>query len=212
MILLILLLISLVVWLGTGIFAIRVQWYDLVVSTVLNLNGIKYTIPVPGMGLVLFILIGLAVIGITLLVVQSIASRVITRLHQKERDVQLPIQLYRPIWIDAMNEQTESVAAWLAPLLAMVVVVGFLVKYLLGVVLILIAKALPFLTFLFAWFGWTGEIINQVNALAVLLLSYAVDVNGMITFGFGVIVLVTLYLYQFERIFIRDYAVMQHQK
>jgi len=212
MILLILLLISLVVWLGTGIFAIRVQWYDLVVSTVLNLNGIKYTIPVPGMGLVLFILIGLAVIGITLLVVQSIASRVITRLHQKERDVQLPIQLYRPIWIDAMNEQTESVAAWLAPLLAMVVVVGFLVKYLLGVVLILIAKALPFLTFLFAWFGWTGEIINQVNALAVLLLSYAVDVNGMITFGFGVIVRVTLYLYQFERIFIRDYAVMQHQK
>lgn len=212
MILLILLLISLVVWLGTGIFATRVQWYDLVVSTVLNLNGIKYTIPVPGMGLVLFIFIGLAVIGITLLLVQSIARRAIARLHQKERDVQLPIQLYRPIWIDAMNEQTESVASWLAPLLAMVVVVGFLVKYLLGVLLILIAKALPFLTFLFAWFGWTSEIINQVNALAVFLLSYAVDVNGMLTFGFGVIVLVTLYLYQFERIFIRDYAVMQHQK
>lgn len=212
MILLILLLISLVVWLGAGIFATRLQWYDLVASTILNLNGIEYSIPVPGMGLVLFMFVGLALVGATLFFVQSTARQAITRLHQKERDVQLPIQAYRPVWVDAMNEQTESVAAWLAPLLAMIVVVGFLLKYLVGVLLILIAKVLPFLTFLFEWFGWTGEIVNQINAVAVFLLSYAVDVNGMLTFGFGVIVLVALYLYQFERIFIRDYAVMQHQK
>lgn len=212
MILLVLLLISVFVWWGSGLFTIRMQWYDLVTTTVLNLNGENYTLPIPGMGLVLFVFVGVALIGMMLLFVQSTARQAITRLHQKERDVQLPIQAYRPVWVDAMNEQTESVASWLAPLLAIVVVAGFILKYLVGLILILIAKILPFLTFVIEWFGWTGEIVNQINTVAVLFLSFAVDVNGMLTFGFGVIVLVALYLYQFERIFIRDYAVMQHQK
>jgi hypothetical protein len=167
---------------------------------------------VPGMGLVLFMIVGVVLVGVMMMFVQLDARQAITRLHQKQRDVRLTIQTYRPFWIDAMNEQPESVAAWLAPLLAMIVVIGFLIKYLIGLLLILVAKILPLLTFLYEWFGWTRAVVDQVNAMAVLFLSFAVNVNGMLTFGFGVIVLVALYLYQFERIFIRDYAVMQHKK
>jgi hypothetical protein len=212
MILLILLFISLIVWLGAGLFAVRLQWYDLVVTTVLNLNGIEYSLPVPGMGLLLLLIGGVILIGLVMMIVQSTAKSAITRLHQKDFDYALPIQQYRQLWVDAMNEHTEAAAAWLAPMLAMIVVVGFLLKYLVGLVIILIAKVLPLLTFLFEWFGWTAAVVDQLNVFAIWLLSYAVDANGMLTFGFGVIVLVGLYLYQFERIFIRDYAVMQHQK
>lgn len=214
MILLLLLLMSMFVWLGVGLFTIRLQWYDLVSSTVLRLNSVDYTLPIPGMGIVLFMFVGVALLGVMLLILQFIARQAITRLHQKERDVRLPIQFYRPIWVDAMNEHTESVASWLAPLLAWFVVVVFVVKYMVGVILIAIAKLLPHLSFLFDGFGWTlsNQSINQINAVAVQFLAFAVDINGMVTFGFGVIVLVALYLYRFERNFIRDYAVMQHQK
>lgn len=212
MILLILLLISVFVWVGASFFTIRLHWYDLVVPTVLNLNGIDYPLHIPGMGLVLFMIVGVALVLAMMMFVQSDARQAITRLHQKQRDVRLTIQAYRPFWVDAMNEQPESVVAWLAPLLALIVVIGFLIKYLVGLLLILVAKILPLLTFLYEWFGWTRAVADQVNAVAVLFLSFAVDVNGMLTFGFGVIVLVALYLYQFERIFIRDYAVMQNQK
>lgn len=212
MILLILLLISVFVWVGASFFTIRLHWYDLVVPTVLNLNGIDYKLHIPGMGLVLFMIFGVALVLAMMMFVQSDARQAIIRLHQKQRDVRLTIQAYRPFWVDAMNEQTESVVAWLAPLLARIVVIGFLIKYLVGLLLILVAKILPLLTFLYEWFGWTRAVADQVNAVAILFLSFAVDVNGMLTFGFGVIVLVALYLYQFERIFIRDYAVMQNQK
>jgi hypothetical protein len=210
--LLVLLMISLFVWWGASVFAVQTQWYDLVVATVLNLNGISYKLPIPGTGLLLLILGGVAVIGVCMLYLMVNAKQAISLLHQKERDFKLPTQIYRPLWIDAMNEHTEAVATWLTPLLALIVVVGFLLKYVVGLLIILIARVLPYLTFLYEWFGWSKDIVDQLNALAIWILSYAVDVNGMLTFGFGVIVLVALYLYQFERIFVRDYAVMQHQK
>lgn len=212
MILLVLLLLSMFVWLGTDLFVIRNQWYDLFTSTVLELNDIQYPLPIPGMGVVLFVFVGCAIVWLAMFVLQQNARQALIRLHRKEFDVTLPIQFHRPSWVDTMNEQTDSVAAWLAPLLAWVVVIGFLLKYLIGALMIVVARMIPWFAELFESFEQMNTLINQINAYAVVVLAFAVDINGMVTFGFGVIVLFALYLYRQERMFVRDYVVMQHQK
>jgi hypothetical protein len=205
MILIVLFVISILVWVGGGWFIEQHSWHQVIPLMTAMVNEQQVTLFLPSRGILVFLSAGLVIVYLTYLWMISHAGDAVDSIHGKQHSFKLFIQSFpRTIWIDSMNDNTEPFFVWIAPVLARFIVIGFVLKFVVGVVLLLLSN----------WMrsNITAQpLISSMYNIAISLLKFATDVNGMLVFSYAVIAWFALVLYKREQVFIRDYYVMQQQ-
>ncbi len=212
MILLLLFLLSLFVWLGARLFEVRNHWTDIVSQITIPIGGELEKFIIPGIGLVIFVAVGIGILYVTNLLLQSIYAALVSQIHLKDQTQKLPIQLVgASVHTDAMNENIEPVVAWLPLRLAKWVIGFFVYKLILALIIFVLAVVIPIIANALGA-AETGRMIAEIlKEVCFTILRYAMNVNGMVIFGYSILVVYAYSLYKIERIFIRDYAIMQKQ-
>jgi hypothetical protein len=162
-------------------------------------KGIKLL--APQIGVLVFSLLGLLIIVIVKYLVQKDAARVVTEINTGNQHARLVVQyLPRFYTMDMMNMNTEEYAfwVWLAPRLARFYVLFMVGKYFLSLLLLLIVN----------WLGLSNDLLANVIAWG---LSWMIDINGMVTFIYAIVVWYGMNVHQEEQLLVIDVESMQAQ-
>ncbi len=212
MILIVLFILSLFVWLGASMFEVRTHWTDIVTQIAVPIGGDIENFVVPGIGLLIFLVVSNGILYLTNTALKASASGAVSKIHLKDTSHTLAIQsLGSSLYTDSMNENIEPTVAWLPLRLSRWVIGFFLYKLIVGLVLFVLAVVVPIIAALIGYSDVGSMIAEILKQLSFWLLRLAMNVNGMVMFGYAITVVYAYSLYAHERIFIRDYAIMQQQ-
>jgi hypothetical protein len=182
-------------------FDVTGGWWDVVsvyTYTIMN-NSVK--LPAPQISVLLFSAAGVLIMYAVAMIAKLDARRVVAGINRDDTDARLTIQyLPRPFAMDMMNLNSEYYAiwVWLAPRIARIYVVVFVAKYVLSLILLWIANKL----------GWQNTILGDI---IVWGLSWLMDVNGVVTLIYGIVVWCGIRLHEQEQLLVTDIAAMQQQ-
>ena len=212
MILVVLFILSLIVWLGASIFEVRTHWTDIVAQIAIPMGGDVEKFVVPGVGLLIFLAVSIGILYLTNLGLRASGASAVSKIHLKDTSHTLAIQSLGPsLYTDSMNENIEPLVAWLPHRLSRWVIGFFLYKLIVGLILFVLAVVIPIVASFRGYSDIGSMIADILRQASFWLLRLAMNVNGMVIFGYAITVVYAYSLYSHERIFIRDHAIMQQQ-
>jgi len=153
------------------------------------------------LGSILFLLLGL-------LLVYLDSRQALTTLTNGDRGyIVLPRRIGRWLWNDTVNAYAYSSLTGFIGLLAKLVLIVVVFKYILMAILWLLLFVPPVV-----YSSFLGNIQPYLKQWIGILLPIFIDKYGMLTFAFSIIVLCAEWLHVREQTFYNDYAIMQHQR
>ena len=182
-------------------FELSNSWWDVVVKQQFTIMNVSKELNVPSFSVLIFILAGVGIIWLVAFLAKRDTSRVVEGINTDDAHTRLVIQyLPRSFSFDMMNLNAEKYAVWvwLAPWLAQTYVMFFVVKYLLALIML--------------WIVNTFGIENEMLANIILWgLQWLIDVNGIVTFIYGIVIWYGLNVHQQEQLMVTDVEAMQAQ-
>lgn len=182
-------------------FELSDSWWDVVVKQQFTIMNVSKELNVPSFSVLIFILAGVGIIWLVAFLAKRDTSRVVEGINTDDAHTRLVIQyLPRSFSFDMMNLNAEKYAVWvwLAPWLAQTYVMFFVVKYLLALIML--------------WIVNTFGIENDMLANIILWgLQWLIDVNGIVTFMYGIVIWYGLNVHQQEQLMVTDVEAMQAQ-
>ena len=182
-------------------FELSNSWWDVVVKQQFTIMNVSKELNVPSFSVLIFILAGVGIIWLVAFLAKRDTSRVVEGINTDDAHTRLVIQyLPRSFSFDMMNLNAEKYAVWvwLAPWLAQTYVMFFVVKYLLALIML--------------WIVNTFGIENDMLANIILWgLQWLIDVNGIVTFMYGIVIWYGLNVHQQEQLMVTDVEAMQAQ-
>ena len=140
MIMIILFLLSIVVWLGAGLVVNHNHWTDIIKLVDVPIGGNIEQFNVPGIGMLIYILIGMGILYIADKVLKSSALAAMDKIYRKDDSGKLAIQQFgAAIHADSMNENMEPIVAWLPLWLSRGVIAFFIYKLIIALIIFALA-------------------------------------------------------------------------
>ena len=208
----ILFLLSIAVWLGAGLVVNHNHWTDIIKLVDVPIGGNIEQFNVPGIGMLIYILIGMGILYIADKVLQSSALAEMDKIYRKDDSGKLAIQQFgAAIHVDSMNENMEPIVAWLPLWLSRGVIAFFIYKLIIALIIFALAIVVRLILTALGYQEMSGVMIDSLKAISFWLFRFGIVEQGMVLLGYAIIVVYAYALYKHERIFIRDYAIMQKQ-
>jgi hypothetical protein len=182
-------------------FELSDSWWDVVVKQQFTIMNVSKELNVPSFSVLIFILAGIGIIWLVAFLAKRDTSRVVEGINTDDAHTRLVIQyLPRSFSFDMMNLNAEKYAVWvwLAPWLAQTYVMFFVVKYLLALIMLWIVNM----------FGIENEMLANIILWG---LQWLIDVNGIVTFMYGIVIWYGLNVHQQEQLMVTDVEAMQAQ-
>ena len=212
MIMIILFLLSIAVWLGAGLVVNHNHWTDIIKLVDVPIGGNIEQFNVPGIGMLIYILIGMGILYIADKVLQSSALAEMDKIYRKDDSGKLAIQQFgAAIHVDSMNENMEPIVAWLPLWLSRGVIAFFIYKLIIALIIFALAIVVRLILNALGYHEMSGVMFDSLKAISFWLFRFGIVEQGMVLLGYAIIVVYAYALYKHERIFIRDYAIMQKQ-
>ncbi len=212
MIMIILFLLSIVVWLGAGLVMNHNHWTDIIKLVDVPIGGNIEQFNVPGIGMLIYIVIGMGILYIADKVLQSSALAEMDKIYRKDDSGKLAIQQFgAAIHVDSMNENMEPVVAWLPLWLSRGVIAFFIYKLIIALIIFALAIVVRLILDALGYNEMSGVMFDSLKTASFWLFRFGIIEQGMVLLGYAIIVVYAYELYKHERIFIRDYAIMQKQ-
>ena len=212
MIMIILFLLSIAVWLGAGLVVNHNHWTDIIKLVDVPIGGNIEQFNVPGIGMLINILIGMGILYIADKVLQSSALAEMDKIYRKDDSGKLAIQQFgAAIHVDSMNENMEPIVAWLPLWLSRGVIAFFIYKLIIALIIFALAIVVRLILNALGYQEMSGVMFDSLKAISFWLFRFGIVEQGMVLLGYAIIVVYAYALYKHERIFIRDYAIMQKQ-
>ena len=212
MIMIILFLLSIVVWLGAGLVMNHNHWTDIIKLVDFPIGGNIEQFNVPGIGMLIYIVIGMGILYIADKVLQSSGLAEMDKIYRKDDSGKLAIQQFgAAIHADSMNENMEPVVAWLPLWLSRGVIAFFIYKLIIALIIFALAIVVRLILDALGYQEMSDVMFDSLKAISFWLFRFGIVEQGMVLLGYAIIVVYAYALYKHERIFIRDYAIMQKQ-
>jgi len=212
MIMIILFLLSIVVWLGAGLVMNHNHWTDIIKLVDVPIGGNIEQFNVPGIGMLIYIVIGMGILYIADKVLQSSALAEMDKIYRKDNSGKLAVQQFgAAIHADSMNENMEPVVAWLPLWLSRGVIAFFIYKLIIALIIFALAIVVRLILDALGYQEMSDVMFDSLKAISFWLFRFGIVEQGMVLLGYAIIVVYAYALYKHERIFIRDYAIMQKQ-
>lgn len=212
MIMIILFLLSIVVWLGAGLVMNHNHWTDIIKLVDVPIGGNIEQFNVPGIGMLIYIVIGMGILYIVDKVLQSSGLAEMDKIYRKDDSGKLAIQQFgAAIHADSMNENMEPVVAWLPLWLSRGVIAFFIYKLIIALIIFALAIVVRLILDALGYQEMSDVMFDSLKAISFWLFRFGIVEQGMVLLGYAIIVVYAYALYKHERIFIRDYAIMQKQ-
>ena len=212
MIMIILFLLSIVVWLGAGLVMNHNHWTDIIKLVDVPIGGNIEQFNVPGIGMLIYIVIGMGILYIADKVLQSSGLAEMDKIYRKDDSGKLAIQQFgAAIHADSMNENMEPVVAWLPLWLSRGVIAFFIYKLIIALIVFALAIVVRLILDALGYQEMSDVMFDSLKAISFWLFRFGIVEQGMVLLGYAIIVVYAYALYKHERIFIRDYAIMQKQ-
>jgi hypothetical protein len=212
MIMIILFLLSIVVWLGAGLVMNHNHWTDIIKLVDVPIGGNIEQFNVPGIGMLIYIVIGMGILYIADKVLQSSALAEMDKIYRKDDSGKLAVQQFgAAIHVDSMNENMEPVVAWLPLWLSRGVIAFFIYKLIIALIIFVLAIVVRLILDALGYQEMSDVMFDSLKAISFWLFRFGIVEQGMVLLGYAIIVVYAYALYKHERIFIRDYAIMQKQ-
>ena len=212
MIMIILFLLSIVVWLGAGLVMNHNHWTDIIKLVDVPIGGNIEQFNVPGIGMLIYIVIGMGILYIADKVLQSSGLAEMDKIYRKDDSGKLAIQQFgAAIHADSMNENMEPVVAWLPLWLSRGVIAFFSYKLIIALIVFALAIVVRLILDALGYQEMSDVMFDSLKAISFWLFRFGIVEQGMVLLGYAIIVVYAYALYKHERIFIRDYAIMQKQ-
>ena len=212
MIMIILFLLSIVVWLGAGLVMNHNHWTDIIKLVDVPIGGNIEQFNVPGIGMLIYIVIGMGILYIADKVLQSSGLAEMDKIYRKDDSGKLAIQQFgAAIHADSMNENMEPVVAWLPLWLSRGVIAFFIYKLIIALIIFALAIVVRLILDALGYQEMSDVMFDSLKAISFWLFRFGIVEQGMVLLGYAIIVVYAYALYKHERIFIRDYAIMQKQ-
>jgi hypothetical protein len=212
MIMIILFLLSIVVWLGAGLVMNHNHWTDIIKLVDVPIGGNIEQFNVPGIGMLIYIVIGMGILYIADKVLQSSGLAEMDKIYRKDDSGKLAIQQFgAAIHADSMNENMEPVVAWLPLWLSRGVIAFFIYKLIIALIIFALAIVVRLILNALGYQEMSDVMFDSLKAISFWLFRFGIVEQGMVLLGYAIIVVYAYALYKHERIFIRDYAIMQKQ-
>ena len=212
MIMIILFLLSIVVWLGAGLVMNHNHWTDIIKLVDVPIGGNIEQFNVPGIGMLIYIVIGMGILYIADKVLQSSGLAEMDKIYRKDDSGKLAIQQFgAAIHVDSMNENMEPVVAWLPLWLSRGVIAFFIYKLIIALIIFALAIVVRLILDALGYQEMSDVMFDSLKAISFWLFRFGIVEQGMVLLGYAIIVVYAYALYKHERIFIRDYAIMQKQ-
>jgi hypothetical protein len=208
----ILFLLSIVVWLGAGLVMNHNHWTDIIKLVDVPIGGNIEQFNVPGIGMLIYIVIGMGILYIADKVLQSSGLAEMDKIYRKDDSGKLAIQQFgAAIHVDSMNENMEPVVAWLPLWLSRGVIAFFIYKLIIALIIFALAIVVRLILDALGYQEMSDVMFDSLKAISFWLFRFGIVEQGMVLLGYAIIVVYAYALYKHERIFIRDYAIMQKQ-
>jgi hypothetical protein len=208
----ILFLLSIVVWLGAGLVMNHNHWTDIIKLVDVPIGGNIEQFNVPGIGMLIYIVIGMGILYIADKVLQSSALAEMDKIYRKDNSGKLAVQQFgAAIHADSMNENMEPVVAWLPLWLSRGVIAFFIYKLIIALIIFALAIVVRLILDALGYQEMSDVMFDSLKAISFWLFRFGIVEQGMVLLGYAIIVVYAYALYKHERIFIRDYAIMQKQ-
>jgi len=208
----ILFLLSIVVWLGAGLVMNHNHWTDIIKLVDVPIGGNIEQFNVPGIGMLIYIVIGMGILYIADKVLQSSALAEMDKIYRKDDSGKLAVQQFgAAIHADSMNENMEPVVAWLPLWLSRGVIAFFIYKLIIALIIFVLAIVVRLILDALGYQEMSDVMFDSLKAISFWLFRFGIVEQGMVLLGYAIIVVYAYALYKHERIFIRDYAIMQKQ-
>jgi hypothetical protein len=212
MIMIILFLLSIVVWLGASLVMNHNHWTDIIKLVDVPIGGNIEQFNVPGIGMLIYIVIGMGILYIADKVLQSSALAEMDKIYRKDNSGKLAVQQFgAAIHADSMNENMEPVVAWLPLWLSRGVIAFFIYKLIIALIIFALAIVVRLILDALGYQEMSDVMFDSLKAISFWLFRFGIVEQGMVLLGYAIIVVYAYALYKHERIFIRDYAIMQKQ-
>jgi len=212
MIMIILFLLSIVVWLGAGLVMNHNHWTDIIKLVDVPIGGNIEQFNVPGIGMLIYIVIGMGILYIADKVLQSSGLAEMDKIYRKDNSGKLAVQQFgAAIHADSMNENMEPVVAWLPLWLSRGVIAFFIYKLIIALIIFALAIVVRLILDALGYQEMSDVMFDSLKAISFWLFRFGIVEQGMVLLGYAIIVVYAYALYKHERIFIRDYAIMQKQ-
>jgi hypothetical protein len=212
MIMIILFLLSIVVWLGAGLVVNHNHWTDIIKLVDVPIGGNIEQFNVPGIGMLIYILIGMGILYIADKVLKSSALAAMDKIYRKDDSGKLAVQQFgAAIHVDSMNENMEPIVAWLPLWLSRGVIAFFIYKLIIALIIFALAIVVRLILDALGYQEMSDVMFDSLKAISFWLFRFGIVEQGMVLLGYAIIVVYAYALYKHERIFIRDYAIMQKQ-
>ena len=212
MIMIILFLLSIVVWLGAGLVVNHNHWTDIIKLVDVPIGGNIEQFNVPGIGMLIYILIGMGILYIADKVLKSSALAAMDKIYRKDDSGKLAVQQFgAAIHVDSMNENMEPIVAWLPLWLSRGVIAFFIYKLIIALIIFALAIVVRLILNALGYQEMSGVMFDSLKTASFWLFRLGIVEQGMVLLGYAIIVVYAYALYKHERIFIRDYAIMQKQ-
>jgi hypothetical protein len=200
------------VWLGAGLVMNHNHWTDIIKLVDVPIGGNIEQFNVPGIGMLIYIVIGMGILYIADKVLQSSALAEMDKIYRKDDSGKLAIQQFgAAIHVDSMNENMEPVVAWLPLWLSRGVIAFFIYKLIIALIIFALAIVVRLILDALGYNEMSGVMFDSLKTASFWLFRFGIIEQGMVLLGYAIIVVYAYELYKHERIFIRDYAIMQKQ-
>jgi hypothetical protein len=134
------------------------------------------------------------------------------KIYRKDNSGKLAVQQFgAAIHADSMNENMEPVVAWLPLWLSRGVIAFFIYKLIIALIIFALAIVVRLILDALGYQEMSDVMFDSLKAISFWLFRFGIVEQGMVLLGYAIIVVYAYALYKHERIFIRDYAIMQKQ-
>jgi hypothetical protein len=188
------------------------HWTDIIKLVDVPIGGNIEQFNVPGIGMLIYIVIGMGILYIADKVLQSSALAEMDKIYRKDDSGKLAVQQFgAAIHADSMNENMEPVVAWLPLWLSRGVIAFFIYKLIIALIIFALAIVVRLILDALGYQEMSDVMFDSLKAISFWLFRFGIVEQGMVLLGYAIIVVYAYALYKHERIFIRDYAIMQKQ-
>ena len=189
MIMIILFLLSIAVWLGAGLVVNHNHWTDIIKLVDVPIGGNIEQFNVPGIGMLIYILIGMGILYIADKVLQSSALAEMDKIYRKDDSGKLAIQQFgAAIHVDSMNENMEPIVAWLPLWLSRGVIAFFIYKLIIALIIFALAIVVRLILNALGYHEMSGVMFDSLKAISFWLFRFGIVEQGMVLLGYAIIV------------------------